>query len=106
MLSLVGWLPLQVGDEKRVIKGLDEGIRGMKTGGTRRIVVPPQVNFPVFKDRFVSCRAVCFVCSGLVWFDLVRFGVVCFVLVWFGLVWFGLIWFDLVWFGLVWFGVV
>ncbi|CAN0501454.1 unnamed protein product, partial [Laminaria digitata] len=35
----------RVGDEKRVIKGLDEGIRGMKSGGTRRIVVPPQVTF-------------------------------------------------------------
>lgn len=33
----------QVGDEKRAIKGLDDGIRGMKAGGTRRIVVPAEV---------------------------------------------------------------
>lgn len=35
---------LQVGDEKRAIKGLDDGVRGMKAGGTRRIVVPPEVS--------------------------------------------------------------
>ncbi|CAM9979653.1 unnamed protein product [Ascophyllum nodosum] len=35
----------RVGDEKRAIKGLDEGIRGMKAGGTRRIVVPPQLAY-------------------------------------------------------------
>lgn len=34
----------QVGDEKRAIKGLDDGVKGMKAGGTRRIVVPPEVS--------------------------------------------------------------
>ncbi|CAM9746295.1 unnamed protein product [Sphacelaria rigidula] len=35
----------RVGDEKRAIKGFDEGIRGMKAGGTRRIVVPPKLAY-------------------------------------------------------------
>lgn len=61
----------KVGDEKRVIKGLDEGIRGMKAGGTRRIVVPPQVTvaFHVF-----GMSLFCFFFSdfGLVWIGLVQ----------------------------------
>ncbi|CAM9854581.1 unnamed protein product [Pylaiella littoralis] len=35
----------RVGDEKRAIKGLDDGVKGMKAGGTRRIVVPPELAY-------------------------------------------------------------
>mmetsp|Transcript_27551 Transcript_27551/g.41925 ORF Transcript_27551/g.41925 Transcript_27551/m.41925 type:complete len:229 (-) Transcript_27551:80-766(-) len=31
--------------QQRAIKGLDEGIRGMKVGGIRRIVMPPSLTF-------------------------------------------------------------
>lgn len=34
-----------VGDEKGAIAGLDEGIRGMKSGGTRRILIPPRLAY-------------------------------------------------------------
>ena len=38
-----------VGDKKAVIEGVDEGVRGMKAGGTRRLVLWPIIflfNFP------------------------------------------------------------
>ena len=34
-----------VGDPKGAIAGLDEGIRGMKSGGTRRILTPPKLAY-------------------------------------------------------------
>jgi len=34
-----------VGDPKGAIVGLDEGIRGMKSGGTRRILIPPRLAY-------------------------------------------------------------
>eukprot|EP00956_Cyclotella_meneghiniana_P001525 scaffold1717_cov62-Cyclotella_meneghiniana.AAC.6 len=34
-----------VGDPKGAIAGLDEGIRGMKSGGTRRILIPPKLAY-------------------------------------------------------------
>ena len=34
-----------VGDPNGAIKGLDEGIRGMKAGGTRRILIPPRLAY-------------------------------------------------------------
>ena len=35
----------QVGDPRGAIKGLDEGIRGMRAGGSRRILVPPSLAY-------------------------------------------------------------
>lgn len=35
----------KVGNTKKVIKGLDEAIRGMKVGGIRRINIPPKMAF-------------------------------------------------------------
>ena len=34
-----------VGDPNGAIEGLDEGIRGMKSGGTRRILIPPRLAY-------------------------------------------------------------
>lgn len=33
------------GNTNKVIRGLDDGIRGMKAGGVRRISTPPSVSF-------------------------------------------------------------
>jgi FKBP-type peptidyl-prolyl cis-trans isomerase len=35
----------RVGDLKKTIAGLDEGLRGMKVGGIRRISTPPALSF-------------------------------------------------------------
>lgn len=35
----------KVGNTKKVIKGVDEGIRGMKVGGVRRMNIPPKAAF-------------------------------------------------------------
>ena len=35
----------KVGNTKKVIKGVDEGIRGMKVGGVRRMNIPPKMAF-------------------------------------------------------------
>jgi FKBP-type peptidyl-prolyl cis-trans isomerase len=35
----------KVGNTKKVIKGLDEAIRGMKARGVRRVNIPPKMAF-------------------------------------------------------------
>jgi len=40
----------KVGNLKKVIKGLDEGIRGMKKGGIRRLTIPPEMAFQAVND--------------------------------------------------------
>ena len=35
----------EVGDPRGAIRGLDEGIRGMRAGGSRRILVPPSLAY-------------------------------------------------------------
>jgi FKBP-type peptidyl-prolyl cis-trans isomerase len=35
----------KVGNTKKVIKGVDEGIRGMRVGGVRRMNIPPNMAF-------------------------------------------------------------
>jgi len=34
-----------IGDKAGAISGLDEGIRGMRSGGTRRIIIPPNMAY-------------------------------------------------------------
>jgi FKBP-type peptidyl-prolyl cis-trans isomerase 2 len=34
-----------VGDKKTVISGVNEGVRGMKSGGTRRLLIPPSLAY-------------------------------------------------------------
>jgi len=34
-----------VGDPKGAIAGVDEGVRGMKAGGTRRLLIPPRLAY-------------------------------------------------------------
>ena len=35
----------KVGNLKKVIRGVDEGVRGMRVGGVRRLLVPPNLAF-------------------------------------------------------------
>ena len=54
-----------VGDPVGAIHGLDEGIRGMKAGGSRRILIPPALAYvdgvddgkPGCPTSVISCRS-------------------------------------------------
>ena len=45
-----------VGDKGGAIAGVDEGIRGMKVGGTRRLLIPPSLAFGKSLSLSLVCR--------------------------------------------------